>query len=247
LDRAAAARAALLATKTGALATLSADEATLGWPFGSVVPFALTAEGAPAILIADIAQHTRNLERDGRASLLVKQPSAPGVDPQAGWRVTLMGRMRRAADDGSLEELHARYVERVPDAPDYFRTHGFSYWTMEIVRVRWIGGFGDIGWLAPADVLREPGGEGLSEAADGIIRHMNEDHADVLAAICEWRHGFRPAAARMTAIDRAGFLFRTSGPDRLVHVSFGREIRAAEAREVFIDLARAARRALGKG
>ncbi len=243
-DLGALVRARLIERTFGALATISADAATLGWPFGSIAPYALTAEGAPAILAADIAQHTRNLRRDARASLLVHEPVGPGGDPQAGWRVTLLGTMRPVKDGAALEELHARYVERVPGAPAYFRTHGFGYWVMDVVRARWIGGFGDIHWLEARDVLRDPGGEGMAAAAPRIVEHMNEDHADALAAICEARCGFRPEAARMTAVDRAGFLVRTSGPDRLVHISFGREIRASEAREVFVELARTARAAL---
>jgi putative heme iron utilization protein len=118
---------------------------------------------------------------------------------------------------------------------------------MSVVRVRWIGGFGEIGWLEPRDVLRDPGSEGIAAAADEIIEHMNADHADVLVTVCEARCGFRPAAARMTAIDRAGFLMRTSGPERLVHVSFGREIHADDARDVFVGLAREARQRLKQG
>lgn len=246
---AAQARQALLATTSGALATLSADEATLGWPFGSIAPFALTPEGAPAILIADIAQHTRNLRRDPRASLLVQERVAPDGDPQAGWRLTFLGRMRPAGGDdpGVREALHARYVERVPGAPAYFATHGFESWTMEVVRARWIGGFGDIRWLEAREVLRDPGGAGMAAAAPRIIAHMNEDHAGALAAIVEARHGFRPAGgATMVAVDRTGFLARTRAPDRLVHVSFGREISAGEARDVFVALAGEARRKLGR-
>jgi hypothetical protein len=242
-DPAAEARRGLLERTSGALATLSADAATAGWPFGSVVPFALTPEGAPAILIADIAQHTRNLRSDPRASLLVQQREDAG-DPQAGWRVTLLGRMRPVVDAAAVEALHARYVERVPGAPGYLDTHGFGYWVMDVVRARWIGGFGDICWLEAADVLRDPGGEGIGAARAMVVEHMNADHADALAAICEARAGFRPTEARMVDLDRAGFALRTREPERLVHVSFGREIAAADAREVFVSLTRDARQKL---
>jgi putative heme iron utilization protein len=240
-DGGALVRSWLLRYTAGTLCTLSADPETAGWPFGSIVPFALTARGVPLILIADIAQHTRNLRRDERASLLVHEVAAEG-DPQAAGRVTLMGRMRPVEPgDPELEALHARYLERVPSAGAYFETHDFSYWWMEIARVRLIGGFGRISWLAPEAVLRDPLGAGMDAAAPRIIAHMNEDHEDALRDMVEVRGGARPARARIVAVDRAGFLVRTEAPDGLRHISFGREISAAEARDAFVALARAAR------
>jgi putative heme iron utilization protein len=63
------ARRLLLAAKAGVLSTLSLD--VPGFPFGSVVPYCLDRGGLPLILVADIAQHTRNLLADPRASLTV--------------------------------------------------------------------------------------------------------------------------------------------------------------------------------
>jgi heme iron utilization protein len=246
-DPASDARAWLLTTASGVLSTLSIDPATSGWPFGSVVPFALTASGAPVILTATIAQHTRNLDGDQRASLLVQQPGTEASgDPQAGWRLTLLGRMRRVAEP-EIALTHARYVERVPDAESYLETHDFIYWAMDLVRIRYIGGFGKICWLDPKDVLRDPDGAGIGGASSGIIAHMNADHADTLLNLCEAFRGFRPADARMVSVDRAGFVVRTQQPDTLVHFSFGREIGAADARAAFVDLAKQARAKLGAG
>jgi len=61
----------LLATERHAvLATLSASRA--GWPFASVAPYALSAAGEPLLLLSDLAEHTRNLRADPRASLMVQ-------------------------------------------------------------------------------------------------------------------------------------------------------------------------------
>ena len=51
-----------------------------GFPFGSLMPFALDSAGRPIFLISTMAMHTQNLLQDGRASLLVTQPEAEG-DP----------------------------------------------------------------------------------------------------------------------------------------------------------------------
>ena len=80
--------------RTGTLATLSRRHP--GHPFGSVMPYALDAEGRPLFLISSMAMHTHNLEADARASLLVTQPDWSG-DPLAAGRLTLMGQARRLA------------------------------------------------------------------------------------------------------------------------------------------------------
>jgi putative heme iron utilization protein len=156
----------------------------------------------------------------------------------------VLARARALAEpDDLLEEVHARYRERVPAAPSYRATHDFTFFALEPVRVRAIGGFGAIRWLEPGAMLRDPLGGGLRESAARILGHMNSDHEDALRAIVAAGTGALPARARMTSIDRAGFLVRTEAPDELRYVGFGREIEAREAREVFVNLARAAREA----
>src|SRR2546422_7509877 len=58
--------------RTGTLATLSRKHP--GHPFGSIMPYALDAEGRPLLLISSMAVHTQNLGADPRASLFVTQP-----------------------------------------------------------------------------------------------------------------------------------------------------------------------------
>ena len=58
--------------RTGALATLSRKHP--GYPFASVMPYALDEHGQPIVLISAMAMHTQNLQADPRASLLVTQP-----------------------------------------------------------------------------------------------------------------------------------------------------------------------------
>jgi putative heme iron utilization protein len=233
----------LLSVPTATLSTLAAEHDVEGWPFGSLAPYALRADGTPIVYLSEIAQHTKNLRRDPRVSLFVRDPHATG-DAQASWRITVLARARALAEpDDLLEEVHARYRERVPAAPSYRATHDFTFFALEPVRVRAIGGFGAIRWLEPDAILRDPLGGGLREAAPRIVAHMNADHEDALRAIVASRSGVAPARARMTAVDRAGFRVRTGAPDDLHHVSFGREIEAREAREVFVALAREAREA----
>src|SRR4051794_6521063 len=76
-----AARVLLAAESVGVLSTLSVHRA--GFPYGSVTPYALSAEGAPLLLLSRLAAHTKNLLADPRASLFIGDRTA-AEDPQAG-------------------------------------------------------------------------------------------------------------------------------------------------------------------
>ena len=236
-------RAWLLGAGNATLCTLAAEPEIAGFPFGSLAPFALRADGTPFVLISAIAQHTRNLARDPRCSLFVRDPAAEaGGDAQATWRVTVLARGERLDASGeALEELHARYAARVPDAPSYGSAHDFAFWQLAPVRVRAIGGFGAIRWLPPDTVRCDPLGRGWREAAPQVIAHMNGDHETALRDIVAARGGARPERACISAVESAGFLVRASSPDGLHYVPFGRDVDASDARDVFVKLARASR------
>ncbi|MEZ4240282.1 MAG: pyridoxamine 5'-phosphate oxidase family protein [Myxococcota bacterium] len=240
-DPATVARGWLLAVSDATLSTTAVQRGLEGFPYGSVVPYALDGAGRPLVLLSDIAAHTQNLRKDPRASLFVRQPDTRG-DPQAGWRLTVMGELERLSDGDETDALWARYLERVPDAVGYRQMHDFAFWRMSSpVKARYIGGFGKICWVAGEALLRDPQGEGLREAGPGACAHLDEDHADALLDLCEGLHGFRPAAAHAEAVDRTGLFVRTTGPERLVHCSFGREIDADGLRVAVIETLRRAR------
>ena len=146
-----AVRELLEAERVGVLATLS-TRAT-GWPFASVAPFALSDSGEPLFLFSDLAEHTRNVRADARASLLVHD-MASRDNPQAGPRVTLLGHIAPLADEAA-NAARARYVARHPSATQYATLADFRMYVMDVREARLIGGFGDMGWL---------GGERLRQA-----------------------------------------------------------------------------------
>src|ERR1700679_3229342 len=74
--------------KVVTLSTLSRKHA--GFPFGSLMPYALDLEGRPLFLISNMAMHTQNLKADPRVSLFVAQ-AAEGGDPLGAARATLIG------------------------------------------------------------------------------------------------------------------------------------------------------------
>ncbi len=259
------ARQWLLSTSNAILCTRCADEEMPDWPFGSLAPFALTETGAPIVLVSEIAEHTRNMSKDPRVSLFVQDSQAEG-DPQASWRLTVMGHARRVRarstlraehesedalvlEDDAFQALHARYSARVPDAPRYFDAHRFGYWQIEPLRTRAIGGFGAIHWLEGDAILRDPVGGGLADASARIVEHMNDDHETALLDMCAAASPglARPESAKIVALDRAGCLVKTRAPDGLRYLEFAQEIHAADARTVFVEMTRRARAVLAAG
>lgn len=144
-----AARDLLHLNAQGALGTVLADAP--GQPFVSAIEFAPDADNAPVFLVSRLAEHTKNLDRDPRASLLLTAPPAEGgLLAQA--RMTLIGEARRFEAD---DDLVARFVRYQPDAERYLALGDFGFFRLQVARIRLIGGFGSMGWL-PGAALAPP-------------------------------------------------------------------------------------------
>src|SRR5829696_1170708 len=89
------ARTLVAQISTGTLCTLALEPE--GYPYGSFVTVAFE-NADPIFLISGLAEHTKNLERDPRASLLLAEGRS--ADPLANTRVTLLGPCTRVRDDG---------------------------------------------------------------------------------------------------------------------------------------------------
>ena len=133
----------LTGERQGVLATVSARRA--GWPFASVTPFALSAAGEPLLLLSDLAEHTRNIRADPRVSLLVQDGSS-AEDPQAGARVTLLG-VLEPVSSAEIGAAQTRYVHHHPQAAEYLSMTDFHLYVLRVSEARFIGGFGDMGWI----------------------------------------------------------------------------------------------------
>lgn len=116
-----------------------------GWPYASTVPYAINDDGDFVVFLSDIAEHTRNLLAEPRATLLVADPDAR-ESPQAGARHAAM--VRAVRPEGVAAEAAERcYFARFPTAASMRQSHGFAAWLLMVERVRWIAGFGAMGWL----------------------------------------------------------------------------------------------------
>ena len=90
-DPATLARRLLRASDRAALSTALRDDRDETWPYGSLVLVACDHDGAPLLLLSDLAEHSGNIAHDPRLSLLFDD-TAGLDDPLTGARLTLLGR-----------------------------------------------------------------------------------------------------------------------------------------------------------
>jgi putative heme iron utilization protein len=225
--------------RTGTLATVSRKHP--GWPFGSVMPYSLDAQGRPTFLISSMAMHTQNIRADPRASLLVAQPGWDG-DPLAGARVTVLGQVM-LVPEADLEPIRAAYLLRYENAASWVHFDDFAFYRMTVMDVYYVGGFGAMGWVSAEEyTVATP--DPLADVAAGIIQHMNDDHADALRLFCRAYAKLEVEEALMTSVDRLGFRLRVRTGERVqgIRLAFTHEVRTThEARAVLVDMVREAR------
>jgi putative heme iron utilization protein len=194
------ARALLLKEYRGVLSTHS--KSMPGFPFGSVVPYCLDDQGRPLILISRIAQHTHNLQRDPKCSMLVGERDAEDV--QAVGRVTVMAEAQKVTDEAAVEAAAQRYYRYFPESESYHSAHDFDFWVLAPVRYRYIGGFGAIHWLDDVALANPFAGA----AETGMVEHMNEDHAKAIAHYVELAGLPKTEPATLVGIDGEGMHLR---------------------------------------
>ncbi len=193
----AAARRLMRSRRTAALATSMAEG---GWPYASLVLAAADHDGTPVLLLSRLAEHTRNLEADARASLLFDD--VDGLEsPLTGARATVLGRAERTAEP----RLRARFLARHPDAAGYADFGDFSFFRLKVESAHLVAGFGRIHWVERADVIY--GGEwaALAEREADIVAHMNGEHADAVQLYAAKLCGREGGGWRMTGCDPEGF------------------------------------------
>ena len=225
------------------VATLSTMSRKLqGFPFGSLMPYALDAKGRAIFLISNMAMHTQNLKADAKASLFVSQNAADG-DPLGAARATLVGRAEPvvAADLSLVREL---YLEAHENSRYWVDFADFGFFRLEVMEVYYVGGFGVMGWVAAEDYASaQP--DPLAEASAGIIAHMNADHVEAMILLASKNAGIAATEAAMTSVDRLGFTLRLKTSDGMkgARINYAAEARTSQAvRTAVVDLVESARK-----
>jgi len=225
--------------RVASLSTLSRKQP--GFPFGSVMPYALDSGGCPVFLISTMAMHTQNLASDPRASLLITQPDASG-DPLGASRVTLVGNVTIVAKT-QADEPRALYLARHANSQYWVDFEDFSFYRMHVLDVYYVGGFGVMGWVEASDYSHAHP-DPLADHASAIIEHMNADHKDALILLARTVAHIEAQQAAMTAVDRLGFHVRLKTNEGMkgARIAFLREVNTpADARKVLVEMVQQAR------
>jgi putative heme iron utilization protein len=225
--------------RIGSLSTHSRKQP--GFPFGSVMPYALDEQGRPTFLISTMAMHTQNLQADPRVSLLVTQADG-STDPLGASRVTLLG-LAQAVGQTEVAAVRKLYLASYANSRYWVDYEDFSFYRMEIVDVYYVGGFGVMGWISASD-YQQAKPDPLADAAAEVIQHMNADHRDALVLLARGFAGVETQEAAMTSVDRLGFQVRlkTSEGMRGLRIAFLREVsNPTETRKVLVEMTQQAR------
>lgn len=193
------ARSLLRRSRQGALATLTAGS---GDPYCSLVNVASDADASPILLISRLALHTRNILGDSRVSLMLDERAAG--DPLEGARIMLAGRAVEPKGD-QTGVLRRRYLNAHPSAEAFVKFKDFSLFRIDPSAAHLVAGFGRIVDLKPEQFLTDiRDAEGLLEAEQGVIEHMNEDHRDAMNLYATKLLGAENADWRCTGCDPNG-------------------------------------------
>ncbi len=229
--------------RSATLSTIARDPA--GFPYGSLVTVAFDDQGRPLFLLSTLAEHTGNLLARAEASALVTEPLGSHDQPLALGRVTILGRCAGVPPEEEAA-VRATFLAQQPSASYYVDFSDFGFYRLEPTALRYVGGFGRMSWVDAADYARaEP--DPLADAAAGILRHMNDDHASAVLAYATSLAGIAAAtSATLTAVDRYGFELAAATPEgpRAARLAFEEPVTTTdEVRRAMVGLVKKARAA----
>jgi putative heme iron utilization protein len=203
-----------------------------GAPYASLVQVAFDHDGAPLLLISNLADHTKNLHADPRVSLLFDGTEGL-AEPLTGARVSLQG-IAAPTDDSRHA---ARYLARFPAAAMYAGFKDFAFWRVTPGRAHQVAGFGKIAWFERFAIDMAPA---LAEAEADIVAHMNQDHADAVGLYAKLA-GEAEGAWTLTGVDPEGVDIREHGRGLSARVRFDKI--ATDAETARVELVRLVKRA----
>jgi heme iron utilization protein len=195
------ARRLLRARQHGTLGTLST--ALAGYPYCSVVPYALDHGARPIILVSRLAEHTHNMAADPRVCLFAHE----GVpDVQTGSRVTLMGRACRVDAPDAGTERYARYF---PSARTYKDDLDFDYYRIEPVSLRVIAGFAKVHWVS-REAYTPPAADFAAEET-AMLDALNTRCAGAVREHCIHQLDIDADGSHIAGVDCDGFDIAAGG------------------------------------
>ena len=171
MDAIRVARTLLRISRAAGLATLDPG----GYPYATMTNLVVEADGTPAVFMAGLTLHARNVDADPRVSLTMADL---GSDMMTTPRLTLSGEAERV-EGAAAEALRARFRERFPKAQLYLGLPDSRFYRICVRAVQLNGGpTRNANDVTPADLLTDlaPARE-LMAAAPALLAALNEGGA----------------------------------------------------------------------
>jgi len=191
-------------SQAGVLSTIS--QRNKGYPFGSYTTFMSGRDRSLYFYLSDIAQHTINFKKNSKASLTIVNQNTKG-DKQNSQRLSLLGditNLTKQETKNYKEKFHIIF----PESKKYADFHGFNLYKMELNDIRWIGGFGKIGWLE-TERWKTQLPEWYSKEKK-IVNHMNDDHKNSIISSLKAQHNIEDENAKMLFLTIDGYYVNCS-------------------------------------
>ena len=125
------------------------------------------------------------------------------TNKQAQGRLTYLGEASKVENH---EDIKNRYISYFPKSQEYFKTHDFSFYKINPVRIRYIGGFGKIYWIEKESLELKNLFGAIEEQK--IVQHMNHEHVHHLKGYVRFYLGCEMTQedqVRMCGLDQFGF------------------------------------------
>ncbi|MCG8379523.1 MAG: DUF2470 domain-containing protein, partial [Proteobacteria bacterium] len=168
-----------------------------------------------------------------RVSLIATEEHAG--DWQTVGRVTYIGDAEKL-DVNDIDPVN-RYYNFFPQSRDYHKTHDFNFYIIKPVRIRFIGGFGQIHWIEKQDFIKINPFD--FETEKQMLDHMNTDHTEAIKHYCELNtiNYAETLTPEMIGVDSEGFNLRIG--ERIYRINFEKPVtNTGEVRKALVDMAK---------
>ncbi|CAG9461792.1 unnamed protein product [Pedinophyceae sp. YPF-701] len=175
-----------------------------GYPFGTVVDFAVDGAGCPVFCLSPLGIHTRNILEDPRCSLVVQMPGWSGL---ANASVTLFGdvyQLPRELEDKAADLLAFKMTGK--EAQGKWVSGGYLFFRMHhITDVYFVGGFGTQQWVDVAEYERASPDAVVANNLQRTLQSLNQQFGKALNKSLSESERSQPADdAVIISIDRLG-------------------------------------------
>ena len=198
----------------GVLTTISSKFE--GYPFGSFITYITDRDRGIIIFASNLAEHTTNIKNNSKSCFTIFSITDM-ENKQDNARMSLIGDFNQV-DNKRRDELKIKLRNHLPESEMYLDLGDFNFYKMSITNIRWIGGFGKIGWLNNKDWINK--NIEWEPAEKEIIDHMNQDHSNSIISTLSAQHSIKDKNAKMTEINIDGYYCQSD--NKLYFLSFKR-------------------------